>query len=882
MMTSRTPPDWDPNNPPPPEEWTQRPTKRKRLLKACSQCHKSKRRCDGFGPCQNCEFAGKQCVYLDTSGREISPPHGRHPITERLPSSLPSSSHPMESTRRGPSGSIAANIVLSPPESLNSATPSTWSDSSVTSLRAPIDRSASLVTREDLGIDAVLCRDLVNIFFSKGFPYNNIFHRPSFLNDLANGLIPHYLLHAIFALAAPLSNSPTIRRPPGLSPYDEPPPPWKLGDRFAQASLNALRSISRAEDGEIRAEDHPGHELELAQTLLCLSLNESTVRRKNKLPHHHEILHSSLRILIDLEAHDWGLGEEEPTATGYGQSLPGHLGSSSRRNTSWSSSSPTGTYASDDAHREKKKQRYIWSRREAYRRTLWVSQFAHMLATAICVLPMCFRDLDVRLPLPVNDGAFDLMEPEDTIPAPNHLADTQRMYISELGHLIRVAAVYARVIGFVACIRDARQKAFDAGEDYGSCSFRDTFLFCRDHLERWRRSLPNELQFNEANIIIQLSNFDSGISHSGFLYAFMHALAQCAILSLYAALEVNLDYDAVEEFAPLRRRAHDTLLNILERLGPRGRFSICLASLLVHVGGHGLPLDELSVMRAINDPRARPLLEEYEMNWGVAPYDLLNTQFRTKWIKPVLSINAYSSPDSVNGPPLSGSVSPTALTTNGLTQHGCFSSCDENKHVACRTRFTRRKVRYVSLENGQRPTGPQFFLPSYEPELTLPGNAASAPRGSRPSDTFSNLTLPPIRNASSANITPAPPPSTLHEPFRQLHPLPVPGPTLPISTPRPFDNSTRDFRPPNHTLPSLVRPVPTSEPFPSSGTSPVAHQGPNLGHAYEHPHQQRQPSGPPRMPWPGAPSSGSSAASSSATRARAPSSFDDRHFQGRG
>ncbi len=57
------------------------------------------------------------------------------------------------------------------------------------------------------------------------------------------------------------------------------------------------------------------------------------------------------------------------------------------------------------------------------------------------------------------------------------------MYISEFGHLIRVTALYARVIGFVACLRNARQKAFDMGEDYWSCSFRDTFLTCRDHLE---------------------------------------------------------------------------------------------------------------------------------------------------------------------------------------------------------------------------------------------------------------------------------------------------------------------------------------------------------------------------------------------------------------
>lgn len=161
------------------------------------------------------------------------------------------------------------------------------------------------------------------VFFSKVFPFNNIFHRPSFLHDLANGLVPRYLLHSMFALAAPLSNSPVIRRPPGLSAYDEPPPPWKLGDRFALAALNALRSMSTMEDGEIRAEDHPGHELELAQALFCLALNESAVRRPNGSFYHHEILQGSLRILLD-----WGKKEEE--SWDYAQSLTGQVGSSRR------------------------------------------------------------------------------------------------------------------------------------------------------------------------------------------------------------------------------------------------------------------------------------------------------------------------------------------------------------------------------------------------------------------------------------------------------------------------------------------------------------------------------------------------------------------------
>ena len=63
-----------------------------------------------------------------------------------------------------------------------------------------------------------------------------------------------------------------------------------------------------------------------------------------------------------------------------------------------------------------KQKRIFWKQRETHRRTLWVTQFTNMLGTALSALPMRFQDLDVRLPLPVNDGAFDLMEHEDNIP----------------------------------------------------------------------------------------------------------------------------------------------------------------------------------------------------------------------------------------------------------------------------------------------------------------------------------------------------------------------------------------------------------------------------------------------------------------------------------
>lgn len=58
-------------------ELTSKGKKRKRLAKACSACHKNKRRCDGFAPCSNCEFSSRRCVYLNAKGEVIPPPKTR-------------------------------------------------------------------------------------------------------------------------------------------------------------------------------------------------------------------------------------------------------------------------------------------------------------------------------------------------------------------------------------------------------------------------------------------------------------------------------------------------------------------------------------------------------------------------------------------------------------------------------------------------------------------------------------------------------------------------------------------------------------------------------------------------------------------------------------
>ena len=200
-------------------------------------------------------------------------------------------------------------------------------------------------------------------------------HRPTFLSHLGLGRVPAYLLNAMLALAAPYSSHPSLRTDPGM-------PRWHAGERFAQQSIQELC----AEDGTLRYSARDGDELEIAQALVILGLHEAVMRR----PSHGQSKFYTMatEILVNLGVPDWDVGEEPPPS--YALS----------RNTS---ADPCDY-------------RTTWRRRECLRRTLWVLHFSNMLGTALAETGVKYKELDVRLYLPVDDGVFDMLIPDDTIP----------------------------------------------------------------------------------------------------------------------------------------------------------------------------------------------------------------------------------------------------------------------------------------------------------------------------------------------------------------------------------------------------------------------------------------------------------------------------------
>ncbi|KAJ7066738.1 fungal-specific transcription factor domain-containing protein [Mycena amicta] len=171
--------------------------KRKRLAKACSACHKSKRRCDGNlrSPCSNCFFSSKPCQYVDASGRPVAAP--------KPDASTPSRNIPSRS-----------NVY---PDDQDSSRKRVKSNSR--------QETAPLV------LDHALTRELTNLFFTHCHPARAVFHKPSFSAALAHNRVPSYLLYTICALAAPLSRQPRFRStgPPRLS-----------GRPFAQEAISQM------------------------------------------------------------------------------------------------------------------------------------------------------------------------------------------------------------------------------------------------------------------------------------------------------------------------------------------------------------------------------------------------------------------------------------------------------------------------------------------------------------------------------------------------------------------------------------------------------------------------------------------------------------------
>lgn len=186
------------------------------------------------------------------------------------------------------------------------------------------------------------------------------------------GDIPIYLLNAMFAITAPLCQHPSIQPAPTPS---QPPTfrtSWKAGGRFAESALQQL--LERGTN-DVNVARFPNQEIYVAQALMCLSFWDASARRKDSQPR--PFMRQAVRILASLTPPQWNT-----------------QGSRSAR-------ANQGT-ASDRSFKA------AWIREECLRRTIWITHWVTMLASAVSLSPRRWEEMELRMPLPIDEGVFDL------------------------------------------------------------------------------------------------------------------------------------------------------------------------------------------------------------------------------------------------------------------------------------------------------------------------------------------------------------------------------------------------------------------------------------------------------------------------------------------
>ncbi|CAD6906123.1 hypothetical protein CF336_g2221 [Tilletia laevis] len=297
--------------------------KRKRLQKACTACHRAKRRCDGGLPCSNCDFSGRLCSYGEGSTatkpdtaelhqhqhqhqheQQPAAPQQHHmaptayfppPLTHNFTRDYrPSQAPPMPSPLANGSLPLPPSQVpmssgfhFHPPGPAHIGTATALNNlPSPTHLASP--HSPSKSER----------KELISAFFNRVHPYSALHDEMTFLRELATGDSP-IQLWPMYALAARfLPSAPNM-------------PAQLAGEVYAVQT----RQLVQAEDGAgssltldrayLEYLDRPdpataAHLLAITQTVLLLSAYELGAGR-----HQAAMQHSSacIRLLIGAGLH---------------------------------------------------------------------------------------------------------------------------------------------------------------------------------------------------------------------------------------------------------------------------------------------------------------------------------------------------------------------------------------------------------------------------------------------------------------------------------------------------------------------------------------------------------------------------------------------------
>ncbi|KAJ9103827.1 hypothetical protein QFC21_002289 [Naganishia friedmannii] len=628
-------------------ELTSKGKKRKRLAKACSACHKNKRRCDGFAPCSNCEFSSRRCVYLSSKGEAIPPPktregsisgtsaavahdieasdthslsyalQKRHGLAESStarsetshapllhdtfkrphpPGSYPGSTDARSTDMRRASQATASSAYSERPVSLmspmkpwtteateghaayepritdHSSRPS-FSDGHREAFVAPtsepfhptaqrfprssfpyaspprasmpqvVDRLASadfrLTSAKLRAVErqALFVEELVHTFFARLHPYQLMFHQPTFQYRRYLGLVPTALLHIIYALS--------IRFVDPVQLHDA-----LIAEHATQAELDLPLFLA----GEVFFEEAR------KATDVWLKQKRATMRRASWST-------TNLQTWEDLEMlmaitlcgfYEKAMRRMQDAAQDFDSAID-----LLRQNLSISSSRNV-----NESHPD------AITLRQCTERTLWMLYLADV-SVGIHVRPRQLLDYQMsNIPLPTNEAEFSWRGGSRTAGDPRELAfgvealnlpgsAIANADISEFGHLIRSASILFKIMALFG----------QASHDRTETSKRAVVL--EAELRAWASCLPEHLQFNDRNFVLNVKKLGSAIpttASCGFCFALMHSIAESSqfYLQSIAAIAGDISHSIT---ATRQSQAVDNMTVVIDTIGDIGRQS---------------------------------------------------------------------------------------------------------------------------------------------------------------------------------------------------------------------------------------------------------------------------------------------------------------------
>ncbi|WVW79615.1 hypothetical protein I302_101584 [Kwoniella bestiolae CBS 10118] len=572
------------------EELTTKGRKRKRLAKACSACHKNKRRCDGFAPCSNCEFSNRPCLYLNAQGDPIPPPRTRD-----------SSAVPARPNKDDKQSSNAHERKTSGE--------SNWSRRESFKEDAEHHRRPSLGPIQAVEHDTTLGAELIDIFFRRCAPLSTMLHAPTFHYRLYMNQVSPILLDIIYAFSSRLCENPTF-----VSTFSPSQPAHLRGEAFIHRAHGAAQRMIEVRktwnEEERRMDRGTWQETELAQACYLLSVYFSCLRQP-KIGMFY--LDSGLDILRSPD-----LEYIPPPAT--------HL-----------SLNPVEYN----------------TLMEIRIRTFWLLVF-HDLCAAANGRPRRFTESDLgNTPLPSNESHWNRWggnavggrEPgrrDGLVPGSGNWPGEDGQ-IGELGHVLRILSIFADIMTL------ATDSKTDRSEPKQNLASR-----YESALKSWAMNLPRHLHFDEHNLSSAVNRLASPVAEikmTGWMYAYMHAVAECGMFYLQAAVAQFTDgaYTAQRQ-----SQAVDNLTVIMDSIGRNGREGCCFLFPLFVISNwqEHLKMSNLVVpgpQQAIMEDRLSLWWNEMRAEWGTERHDLLQRGF-------------YSLNTNGTGP------TPTALATPRFSQ----------------------------------------------------------------------------------------------------------------------------------------------------------------------------------------------------------------------